>query len=164
MRVSEVLEIVRGLTDAGATVWIDGGWCVDALVGRQLRDHADLDIAIDRADEAALRRWLAAAGYARDAARSETDFNFVYTHPAGGAVDIHVFAFDENGHHTYGVEYPADSLTGEATLGDQIVRCISPEWMFRFKTAYEPAPKDLIDVQALADRFGFTVPASHRLV
>lgn len=68
-----------------------------------------------------------------------------------------------NGHHVYGVEYPADSLTGEATLGDQLVRCISPEWMFRFKTAYEPAPKDLIDVQALAEKFGFAVPANHRV-
>lgn len=51
MQVSDVLEIVRGLSGAGVTVWVDGGWCVDALVGRQLRDHADLDIAIDRSDE-----------------------------------------------------------------------------------------------------------------
>jgi lincosamide nucleotidyltransferase A/C/D/E len=34
---------------------IDGGWGVDALLGRQTRTHADLDIAVNRQDVAQIR-------------------------------------------------------------------------------------------------------------
>jgi hypothetical protein len=33
------------------------------------------------------------------------------------------------------------------------VDCVAPEWMFRFTTAYAPAPKDIADVQALAEKY-----------
>jgi len=77
-------------------------------------------------------------------------------------VDIHVFEFDDEGNHIYGVEYPRQSLTGSATLGGLAIDCIAPEWMFRFKTAYNPAPKDLIDVHALAEKYGYEIPETHR--
>jgi hypothetical protein len=35
------------------------------------------------------------------------------------------------------------------------VACVAPEWMFRFKTAYTPTAKDIADVAALANHFGF---------
>ena len=31
----------------GISVWIDGGWAVDAILREQTRDHADLDIALE---------------------------------------------------------------------------------------------------------------------
>lgn len=34
--------------------WIAGGWAIDLLLGRETRDHADLDIAMLRGDEIAL--------------------------------------------------------------------------------------------------------------
>jgi hypothetical protein len=33
--------------------------------------------------------------------------------------------------------------------------------MFRFKTAYAPALKDIIDVHALADKHGYEIPSTH---
>lgn len=32
------------LGGAGADVWVGGGWGIDALVGRQTRQHRDLDL------------------------------------------------------------------------------------------------------------------------
>lgn len=34
--------MIDQLTAAGIRVWVDGGWGVDALVGRQTRHHDDL--------------------------------------------------------------------------------------------------------------------------
>jgi lincosamide nucleotidyltransferase A/C/D/E len=34
--------------------------------------------------------------------------------------------------------------------------------MFRFKTAYAPTAKDIADVTALGQRFGFAIPDTHR--
>ncbi len=75
---------------------------------------------------------------------------------------MHVFGFDDDGNHIYGIKYPMESLNGRATLSGLAIHCIAPEWMFRFKTAYEPAPKDLIDAFALADKYGYDVPATHQ--
>ena len=33
--------------------------------------------------------------------------------------------------------------------------------LFVFKTSHTPAPKDLIDVQALADRYSYKIPVTH---
>jgi lincosamide nucleotidyltransferase A/C/D/E len=80
----------------------------------------------------------------------------------GLQVDVHVFEYDEYGKNVYGIEYPYGSLTGKGTLEGQEVNCVAPEWMFRFKTAYQPAEKDVSDVHALAIKYGLEVPESHR--
>jgi hypothetical protein len=44
-RLPEVVDVLERLDRAGVPVWLDGGWGVDALVGRQTRPHRDLDLA-----------------------------------------------------------------------------------------------------------------------
>jgi hypothetical protein len=34
--------------------------------------------------------------------------------------------------------------------------------MFRFKTEYAPAEKDIIDIQALAEKYGYEIPNTHQ--
>ncbi len=46
MQAQDVLEIVHRLEGAGVVVWLDGGWGVDALLGRQTRPHDDVDVII----------------------------------------------------------------------------------------------------------------------
>ncbi len=46
MPSGEVIRIVGLLERQGLSVWLDGGWGVDALAGRQTRPHDDLDVAI----------------------------------------------------------------------------------------------------------------------
>ena len=36
-----ILDLFEGLS---VTYWLDGGWGVDALYGKQTRDHRDIDI------------------------------------------------------------------------------------------------------------------------
>jgi hypothetical protein len=48
MTRQDVIRIYRLLATHGIKVWVDGGFCVDALVARATREHADLDIAVER--------------------------------------------------------------------------------------------------------------------
>jgi lincosamide nucleotidyltransferase A/C/D/E len=161
MEIADVVEIIGSLYEAGVKVWVDGGWCVDALIGYELREHGDLDIAVSRPDENAMWDWLTAQGFTDHPSPDKSAWNYVVGDDKGRLIDIHVFEFDGEGKHIYGVEYPRESLTGHATLGDLEIHCIPPEWMFHFKTSYTPAPKDLIDVQALADRYSYEIPVTH---
>jgi lincosamide nucleotidyltransferase A/C/D/E len=162
MEINDVIEIIKGLNEAGVKIWVDGGWCVDALVGRGLREHGDLDIAVSRSDENSMRDWLAARGFTESQSPDKSAWNYVLGDDKGRLIDIHVFEFDDTGNHIYGVEYPRESLTGRATLGDLEIHCIAPEWMYRFKTAYNPAPKDIVDIHALAEKYGYDIPTTHR--
>ena len=44
---AELLLIVDTIRSAGVETWLAGGWGVDALVGRQTRRHADVDLVVD---------------------------------------------------------------------------------------------------------------------
>lgn len=157
-----VLNLYNLLQDNGITVWIDGGWCIDALLGEQTREHSDLDVAVNRRDNAKLRQLLESNGYAEQKRNDSAEWMYVMKNSDGGQVDVHAFDYDDDGKNTYGIEYPFGSLTGKGILGNQEINCIDPEWMFKFKTAYEPKDKDLQDVRALSDRFGFELPDRYK--
>ena len=73
MDIGEVLAILVSLEEAGCSVWVAGGWGVDALVGQQTRPHRDLDLAVDANDESSAVGVLRRAGY-----QIETDWRAQY--------------------------------------------------------------------------------------
>ena len=42
MDSAEVVALYTELETKGIATWLDGGWGVDALLGRQTRSHADV--------------------------------------------------------------------------------------------------------------------------
>ena len=52
-------EAAELLGNLAAPWWIARGWALDCFVGRQSRDHADLDIEVLRRDQFAVQRHLA---------------------------------------------------------------------------------------------------------
>jgi len=158
MKSATVLEIVRLLERNGISVWVDGGWGVDALLGKQTRSHGDLDVAVEHKNVPKLRTLLEARGY-RDVPRDDTKaWNFVLGDDEGHEVDVHSYSFDDKGKHIYGTEYPADALTGTGSIDGRAVKCISAERMVQFRTGYALREVDIQDVEALHERFGVPIP------
>jgi len=64
LRPEDATELLRWLD---APWWIAGGWSLDLFVGKQLREHKDLDIAVLRRDQrrvfGALPGWELAVAY-----------------------------------------------------------------------------------------------------
>jgi hypothetical protein len=50
----EVEKLRRRLQGLGCPWWVTGGWAIDMFLGRQTRPHADIEIAIARADQGRL--------------------------------------------------------------------------------------------------------------
>ncbi len=157
----DALELYVMFEKNGIAVCIDGGWGVDALVGRQTRLHADLDIAIQHKDVPRVRELLEIRGYT-DIARPDTrDCNFVLGDASGREVDVHSYTFDASGNLVYGIAYPPDSLTGTGTIDGHPVRCVSLEWVIKFRENYAPDEGDIADVQLLYDTFGMSLPRNY---
>src|SRR5439155_15489925 len=54
--LDEAAELMRGFP---APWWIVGGWAIDLFVGRETRDHSDVDVVVRRADQEKLRERFA---------------------------------------------------------------------------------------------------------
>ena len=161
MTLNDVIAFVDLAEAATISVVIDGGWGVDALLGRQTRPHRDLDIAVEHRHVPALRSLLAERGFVELAGPDLKPWNFVMGDPAGHLIDVHSYTFDENGQLVYGIAYPLESLTGTGTLGARSVRCITPEHAVRFHTGYDVDADDFADVSALCEKFSIELPADY---
>ncbi len=161
MTSADVIDLYATLENLGIKIWIDGGWAVDALLGKQTRSHADLDIAIQYKDTPKFREYLEARGYREVQRDEDKKWNFVLGDDSGHEVDVHAFTFDNNGHVIEGIEYPDRSLTGTGVIDGHAVRCIDPEHLVRFHTGYKLKDKDFKDVVALCERFGIDYPAEY---
>jgi lincosamide nucleotidyltransferase A/C/D/E len=161
MTSANVLEVVGLLEGNGIEVWLDGGWGVDALLGKQTRTHRDLDIAVQHKNVSKLRELLEARGY-RDVPRDDTkDWNFVLGDDQGHEVDVHSLTLDAEGRHVYGIEHLGNSLTGVGSINGRTVKCVAAEHMVRIRTGYELRETDIQDVRALHKRFGIPIPKEH---
>jgi lincosamide nucleotidyltransferase A/C/D/E len=161
MTAADVLDLVHLLNQNGIEVVLDGGWGVDALLGRQTRRHNDLDVAVLHKDVPAIRSLLEARGY-RDRPQDDTwECNFVLGDDHGHLFDLHSCTFDEAGNNIFGVKYPLDSWQGHGVINCVPVRCITPERMVEFHTVYKLDENDYRDVKHLCEKFGLEIPPEY---
>jgi lincosamide nucleotidyltransferase A/C/D/E len=168
MQGDAVVELYEALAGAGVDVWIDGGWAVDALVGRQTRPHSDLDIAVEARRVGALREFLAERDFVESRSPESSRWNSVLSDPGGRRIDVHVVEFDEElgvlGDPLDGIAYPAGALTGRGRIGSLPVNCVRADILLLFKTGYPPRAVDRHDVAALCALLGRPVPDTHLLI
>lgn len=150
--IAEVLLVLGTLDTAGCRVWVGGGWGVDVLVGRQTREHHDLDLAIDAAGLHHGRAALSELGYL-----VETDWlpvRLELHRPGHGRVDLHPVTFDESGHGTQPglagavFRYPAGSFLRRRFHG-AVIGCLSPGLQLQFRQGYELRAADRHDLTLL---------------
>jgi lincosamide nucleotidyltransferase A/C/D/E len=163
MTGSDVVSLYAALEVRRIQVWIDGGWCVDALLGRQTRPHSDLDIALEATDAPAVIRFLEGEGYRKTVDADNSDWNFVAQGGLGQTIDAHIFVHDLDsngvlGPPELGYRYPVGSLQGWGKIEGHTVRCIAPEYIVRFKSSYAPRGIDAADVAAICARYGLPNP------
>lgn len=159
MTITDVHWFLDLFEELDIKVWIDGGWGVDALLGKQTRDHADLDIVIETLAAAKLRNAL----FERDITDLPTDdhtkWNYVMGDSAGRLIDFHLIDIAKDGTGIYGPiengdSFPASSLTATGAIGGRTVHCLNPEYQVQSHSGYELKETDFADMQELHKKFG----------
>jgi lincosamide nucleotidyltransferase A/C/D/E len=161
MTAEDVLALLALLRRAGASVWIEGGWGIDALLGEETRAHQDVDLAYRREDEAAVVAALTADGFA--GTEDQRPVRHVMAAADGRVVDLHPLAFAADGSATQEsfepgrpFPYPADCFVTGVIAGER-VPCVSVAQQVFFHTGYAPRPHDVADMARLP-AFGARTP------
>lgn len=148
----DLMTVINLLENAGITYWIDGGWGVDILAGKQTRPHRDIDINFDTQYTDKLLSILLEYGYEVD-----TDWKPVRVELYSekyGYLDIHPFVLNEDGTSKQadleGGWYEFDKdLFSNAVFEKKIIPCISLKGQKLFHSGYELRDKDRHDISIL---------------
>ncbi len=156
MSANDAIAILNLLERAHVRSWLEGGWGVDALVGRQTRDHRDIDLFIELRQVDSVRALLAGEGFVE--LEGGRPANFVLSNQRL-ETDIHVFQLDAagNGHYQMadGTTWvcPAAGLAGRGTIAGREVVCFTPELQLQCYSGYEFDQNDLHDIALLRETF-----------
>ena len=166
MDAAEVVRLLDLLEDAGVTVWLDGGWGVDALLEQQTREHDDLDLVARLADVRRLTETLAGARYEHAAGGAPKSFALLDA--LGRQVDVHLVVFDAaRGGGVYQMDdgsewvYPSAGFAGRGRVAGRPVRCLTAEVQVLVHDGYELGDKDYRELWLLHERFGVELPSKY---
>lgn len=148
----DLLKILQILKDSNIKFWLDGGWGVDVLAGKQSRSHRDIDIDFDAQHTEELLSILKEHGYV-----IETDWAPVRIElysKTYGYIDIHPFILQEDGSAKQAdleggwYEFNADFF-GTAVFEERKIPCISAKGQKVFHTGYPLRDIDKHDVKII---------------
>jgi lincosamide nucleotidyltransferase A/C/D/E len=170
MNETDAADLLKKASERTIEVWLDGGWGVDALVGRQTRPHDDIDLFVQWKDATAIMELLLSENFREVPAEYTNEGHTAWRTDNGRTVDLHLFEFAEDGGdgneaNRYGgmllfegESYPASLLDGRGTIGGVAVRCLTPEAQLLYHQGYEHNENDVHDVVLLCGTFGLPVP------
>jgi lincosamide nucleotidyltransferase A/C/D/E len=160
MNATTVLYVLDLLAAGRVQVWLDGGWGVDALLGRITRTHNDLDLVLPLNDLTRAVAVLVRSGFAVE---EEELGRVVLQHAEHGRIDLHPVTFDARGNAVQvqpaesPVVYPSDGFVGGRIL-DRAAACISADVQVSARLGHDRSEKHRQDVVTLCSSFGLQVP------
>jgi lincosamide nucleotidyltransferase A/C/D/E len=152
VRTVDVVEVLTALQTSPVELWIDGGWGVDALIGRETRPHKDLDLMVRSLDAERVAGVLAHLGFRLASGSGPAG---LYRDDAGRRVDLSIIAPQPDGGFVHATSqgvnrYTADDLDGRGSIGGLPVRCLTASAQRRVHTGYEPRAEDAHDLRILS--------------
>lgn len=150
--IEDLMTVINLLENSGIRYWIDGGWGVDILAGKQTRAHRDIDINFDAQYTETLLNILSEYAYEVD-----TDWKPVrielYSDKLG-YLDIHPFILNADGTSKQAdleggwYEFEKDFF-GNALFEGKTIPCITVKGQRIFHSGYELRDKDIHDISIL---------------
>lgn len=150
--LEDLMTVISIFEDLNIKYWIDGGWGVDILAGRQTRTHRDIDIDFDAQYTEKLLTVLKDYGYIVDTDWAPVRIE-LYSEKLG-YLDIHPFILNQDGTSKQAdleggfYKFEADYF-GNSNFNKKIIPCISAKGQKIFHSGYELREADKHDLEII---------------
>ena len=162
VREKDACEILRLALENKIKVFLDGGWGVDALVGKESREHNDIDLFAEEIDYNAFINVIKNYGFTETVMEYTTENHTVWKDDKNRIIDLHKFAYTENKEIMFeGDIFPSDVFSGKGKIGDIEICCIDAKKQVEFHRGYNFDENDVKDVFLLCETFGIEVPIEY---
>lgn len=162
LSVHDAVALCGLLEERSIRFWVMGGWGVDALLHRETRPHKDLDILMMLGDlpkfwslldeHGFILRWVWEENRWVDGEVERRPTAFVVADAQGRELDVHVIDIGPDGalvqHYDNPWSFP-DSITGQGSIADTAVTCVSKETQLAMHTGYTLPDGHLRDLDLL---------------
>jgi 2''-aminoglycoside nucleotidyltransferase len=128
-QLQAIKEIFTKADEHGLPLWLDGGWSIDALLGKITREHSDIDLGFPGDRRAEYLEIIKEAGFT---VTEEMSYGFLAKR-GDVLLDSEACVWVRDHYEAEGVgEYPENACPDEtnATLSGVSVRCMSWEKMY----------------------------------
>lgn len=147
-----LIEVLDLLDNMKMRYWIDGGWGIDILIGKQNREHRDIDVDFDEEYTEALLNKLIEKGYEIVVDWSPSRIELY--HPELSYIDIHPLIINDDGSarqaNPQGGWYEFEAKWfSTAVFEGRVIPSISAEAQKLFHSGYELREVDIIDLKNL---------------
>ena len=160
--IEDALYVIHFLKDNEISLWLDGGWAVDAFLGKQSREHNDIDLIINNNDREKLLNLIAEFGFEEVVEEYTTVNHSVWKDARNRILDLHFVDFLSDGNVCFeGESFSAEALDGVGMIGGCEVNCINASWQVLFHCGYAHDQDDEADVKALCEKFGIPIPEEY---
>jgi lincosamide nucleotidyltransferase A/C/D/E len=149
MTLEDVVEVLTALDAGGIDYWVDGGWGIDALLGRQTREHRDLDLGVGLDDvpriETLLPQFRPESGESGLQLKDER----------GRVVDLLLVERSESGELCQQLpggrrlRYEERETRASGFIGGRRVRCASVALQLKHHDHPDATDQDRLDIDAL---------------
>jgi len=162
--VKVLLAAAKEMERLGVEVWLDGGWGVDALLGRQTRAQDDLDLVVPLSDMSRVQAALLRCGYLL--VRGGEPMAIKMADQGGRQVDVHSVSFDQSGDGLFKMDNGDEwlctvaSFEGVGEVLGRRVTCLTPDAKGQRlrRSGYGLDQTHIADLTALSERFGTPMP------
>jgi lincosamide nucleotidyltransferase A/C/D/E len=148
MTCEDVNAVLAVLDAGGIEYWVDGGWGIDALVGKQTRIHHDLDLGVSLDDVGRVETLLPQF-------RRESQEASYVVDELGRAVDLLLVERSQAGQlrqHLAGgrrVRYAESDTHASGYIGGRPVRCASVALQRERHNHADATDQDRVDIEVL---------------
>ena len=155
MTLEDVLDVLAALDAGGIDYWVDGGWGIDALLGRQTREHRDLDLGVRLNDVPRIEMSL--PHFRRESEEEWPGFRLLKD-DRGRVVDLLLVQRSEAGELWQQLaggrrlRHEEKESRASGYIGDRSVRCASVALQREHHDHPDATDQDRLDIEALERR------------
>ncbi|MBM6839472.1 lincosamide nucleotidyltransferase Lnu(P), partial [Clostridium saudiense] len=127
-------------------IWLDGGWGVDALLGKETRQHNDIDLFVEEKNYNKFIEIIKNKGFNEIVVEYTSEVHTIWSDNKLRIIDLHMFKDNCDGTICYeGEVFQKNIFDGVGKIGNIMVSCINAKNQVLFHLGYEFGESDIHD-------------------